>query len=83
MSMIRTRTRRIKATRHTARSAAPFGAGLFRFNPYAVFAPGFVEPRDEARDAAATSADSGPEPDWDFLAAESAGFDAVTAGCYV
>ena len=71
MSMISTRTRRVKPARRTARSSAPFGAGLVRFVPFAVTAPGYVEPSDADKSAAAAMfADA--EPDFDMLAGEAA-----------
>jgi hypothetical protein len=71
MSMISTRTRRVKATRHTARPSAPFGAGLTNYVPFAVVAEGFVEPTDEDKAAAARIFADEPEPDWDMLAGEA------------
>jgi hypothetical protein len=60
---------KVKPARKSARLDRPFGAGLFRFTPYAVTAPGFTEPSDEDRAAAALMfADS--EPDYDQLAGE-------------
>jgi hypothetical protein len=55
-------------------SARPFGAGLVRCIPFAVTAPGFVEPSDE--DLATVGQlfagyVSEPEPDWDTLAGEA------------
>jgi hypothetical protein len=72
MSMISTRARRVKVTRHTARPSAPFGAGLTRFVPFAVTAPGFVEPSDEDRAIVGQLfSDYESEPDWDALAGEA------------
>jgi hypothetical protein len=71
----------ISAT-HTVVKSRPvtrrFGAGLFRFTPYAVTAPGFTEPSDEDRAAAALMfADT--EPDYDQLAGEATYLAAVSA----
>jgi hypothetical protein len=40
-------TPEVKPVRRTARPVAPFGSGLVRFIPFAVSAPGFIEPSDE------------------------------------
>lgn len=66
--------RRVQPTRKTARPDRPFGSGLTRFVPYAVLAPGFIEPADEDRAIVGqlfADAESEPEPDWDALAAEA------------
>lgn len=57
---------KIKPTRRTARPDAPFGAGLTRFVPFAVLAPGFVEPSDEDRAAVGPLFAGGA--DWDARA---------------
>jgi hypothetical protein len=44
-------TPKVKPVRNANRPAGRFGAGLFRVTPYAVTAPGFVEPTDEDRAA--------------------------------
>ncbi len=49
MSMISTRTRRVKPTRRTARPDRPFASGLTYFVPAPVLAPGFFEPSPEDR----------------------------------
>jgi hypothetical protein len=72
MSIISTRTRRVKSTRHTSRPAAPFGAGLTRFVAFAVTAPGFVDPSDEDKAAAAAMFARDDEPDYDLFAGEAA-----------
>lgn len=63
---------KIKPTRRTARSDAPFGAGLTRFVPFAVTAPGYVEPSDEDNAWAAANLNDEPEPYWDAMAEEAA-----------
>ena len=71
------RTVNRKPARRTARPSAPFGAGLFRFVPFAVTAAGYVEPSDA--DRAAASAMFNDEPDYDQLAGEAAFLDACEA----
>ena len=63
------------AATHTVVKSRPatgrFGAGLFRFNHYAVTAPGFVEPSDDDRAAVGALFADESEPDYDAMAAEA------------
>lgn len=63
MSIISTRTRRVKTARRTVRPDRPFGSGLTHYVAFAVTAPGFVEPSDEDRTAAALL--FADDADWD------------------
>jgi hypothetical protein len=84
MAIISTPARRVKATRRTARTAAPFGQGLYpkrtRFEPS-------DEDRRWAAEVFGADADwdvrmaegAEPEPDWDMLAGEAASLDAMCA----
>ena len=86
MSIISIHPRRVKPTRRTARPDRPFASGLTYFVPAPVLAPGFVEPSPEDRAWAAVHLNA-DEPEMsdeeaDDLAAESAAFDALMAGCY-
>lgn len=72
------------AATHTVVKSAPvarrFGQGLLRFVPAAVTAPGFVEPSEDDRRAAAAM--FGRDDDgipYDVLAGEAAYIDAVSA----
>lgn len=83
-------TPKVKAARKTPRPDRPFGQGILRFVPFAVTAPGFIEPSDEDRAWAAyhlnaDSADVGfpADAELEFRAGESAGYDAITAGVFV
>jgi hypothetical protein len=78
-TMIRTARPQVKATRKTGRPDHPFGAGLLRFVPFAVTAPGFVEPSDSDRAAVGLmfADDDEPTPDYDLLAGEAAAIDAM------
>jgi hypothetical protein len=70
---------KVKPVRRTARPGRPFGASLFRFTPYAITAPGLVEPSDEDRAAVGQLfADDQAEPDRDTLAGEAAYVNAVS-----
>jgi hypothetical protein len=64
------------AATHTVVKSRPanriFGHGLVRFVAFAVVAPGFVEPSDEDKAAAAAMFADGPESDYDLLAGEAA-----------
>jgi hypothetical protein len=62
-TMIRAARPQVKAARHTARPVASFGAGLLRFVPFAVTAPGFAEPSDADRAAVGQMFADDAEPD--------------------
>jgi hypothetical protein len=72
MSIIRVNHPPVKPTRRTGRPSAPFGAGLFCFVPFAVLAPGFVEPSDADRAVVGQMFADDAEPDFDRMAEESA-----------
>jgi hypothetical protein len=61
-------SRKVKATRHSRRPAAPFGSGILRVVP---MSRGFEPSADDRRAAAQMFADDG-EPDYDLLAGEAA-----------
>jgi hypothetical protein len=61
-------SRKVKATRHSRRPAAPFGSGILRFVP---MSRGFEPSADDRRAAAQMFADAG-DPDYDTLAGEAA-----------
>jgi hypothetical protein len=77
--MIRTASPKVKPARRTARPAAPFGAGLLRYIPFAVTAPGFVEPGDADRRWAAQAFADASGPDYDRLAGEAAALASIEA----
>jgi hypothetical protein len=62
MTIISTKSRRVKPTRHSARPAAPFGAGVYP-------KPSRFEPTDEDRRWAA-QAFGDDDPDWDVRLAD-------------
>jgi hypothetical protein len=71
-------SRRVKLTRRTARHDRSFGAGLVHFVPIAVTAPGYVEPSDEDKAAAAAmfADDDDLDPaEMELRAAEAAYYD--------
>ncbi len=65
MTIISTRARRVKTTRKTTRCRRPVRRRAHRSVGFAVTAPGFAEPSDEDKSAAAAM--FSPAADWSAL----------------